>query len=120
MAITIEVAPYITEVAVSQEVTTITANLAVVDVSATSIIVTPTGTITATDLQGALEQLADQNFRQSTTPGISNLDEGDTWYNTETEQLYVYRETSPATFEWVPVILGSSGADSDTLDAGAF
>ena len=111
MAISIEIAPYMT---------TVTANLAVVDVAASSVIVTPSGSITATTLQGALEQLADQNFRQTTTPGGSNLDEGDTWYNTETEQLYVYRETSPAAFEWVPVILGSSGNDSDTLDAGAF
>lgn len=120
MAISISIAPYITDVAVSETVTTITANLAVVDVSASSVIVTPTGSITATDLQTALQQLADQNFRQSTTPTGSTVDEGDTWYNTETETLSVYRETSPATFEWVPVILGSSGADSDTLDAGAF
>jgi len=111
MAISIEIAPYMT---------TVTANLAVVDVAASSVIVTPSGSITATDLQTALDQLASQSYQQSAAPTGSNVDQGDTWYNTDTEQFYAYRETSPGTLEWVPIILGNSGQDSDTLDAGAF
>lgn len=78
------------------------------------------GTITANNVSDALKQLADQDFRQSTTPTGDNIEEGDTWYDTSTEQFYVYRETSPAVFEWVPIMVGNDSPDSDTLDAGAF
>lgn len=78
------------------------------------------GTITADNVSDALKQLADQDFRQSTTPTGDNVEEGDTWYDTSTEQFYVYRETSPTVFEWVPIMVGNDSPDSDTLDAGAF
>lgn len=78
------------------------------------------GTITADNVRDALQQLADQDFRQSTTPTGDNVEEGDTWYDTSTEQFYVYRETSPAVYEWVPIMVGNDSPDSDTLDAGAF
>lgn len=78
------------------------------------------GTITADNVRDALQQLADQDFRTAETPTGSNIEEGDTWYNTSTEQFYVYRETSPTVFEWVPIMVGNDSPDSDTLDAGAF
>jgi len=89
-------------------------------VNASNISVTPYNTITATDLEAALQQLADQDFRGTSTPTGDNIQEGDTWYDTDDDQMYVYRETSPSTFQWVPIILGTAGEDSDTLDAGAF
>lgn len=94
------------------------------DASAT--VVQPHGTITATNVQDALQQLADQSFRSDTAPtgtvvaGVSTLSEGDTWYDTNDEQFKVYRETSNGVYEWVPIIVGDSSGDSDTLDAGAF
>lgn len=87
-------------------------------VISSAVSITPYSTITATDLQGALEQLADEKFIQTTTPS-SNIDGGDFWYNTDTETLYVYREIN-GVFNWVPVITGDSGADSNTLDAGSY
>jgi hypothetical protein len=84
-----------------------------------SIPIVPHGTITATTLQEALEQLADQDFRSISTP-TTNVEEGDTWYDTDDNQLKVYRETSTGVFEWVPIIVGDLSPDSDTLDAGAF
>lgn len=120
MAISIEIKPYTTEVSVSSTTTTVVANLALSSVGAAGIIITPTGSITATTLQAALEQLASQDFRSSSTPTGTNIEEGDTWYNTATETLSVYRETSPGTSEWVPIMIGNSSPDSDTLDAGAF
>lgn len=87
---------------------------------ATSISVTPYGTITSTNLQDALQELADQSFRGSGAPSGNNLEEGDTWYKADTDQYYVYRETSPGVLEWVPIILGDAGSSSDILDAGAF
>jgi len=78
------------------------------------------GTITADNVSDALKQLADQDFRSDEAPTGSNVEEGDTWYDTNDNQLKVYRETSPAVFEWVPIMIGDDSPDSDTLDAGAF
>ena len=89
-------------------------------VKTSSIPIVPHGTITATTLQEALEQLADQDFRTTETPTGSNIEEGDTWYDIDDNQLKVYRETSSGVFEFVPIIVGDASGDSDTLDAGAF
>lgn len=89
------------------------------NLSASGIIVTPHGTITATTLQLALEQLADQKFVQTTTP-ISNIEKGDFWLNPDDEILYVYREVSTGVFNWVPVMIGNNSPDSDTIDAGSY
>jgi len=78
------------------------------------------GTITADNVREAIQQLADQDFRTTTTPTGSNIEEGDTWYDIDDNQLKVYRETSNGVFEWVPIIVGAAADDSDTLDAGAF
>ena len=78
------------------------------------------GTITADNVSDALKQLADQDFRTTETPTGPNIEEGDTWYDIDDNQLKVYRETSPGIFEWVPIIVGNISEDSDTLDAGAF
>ena len=92
---------------------------------ATNTVIEPYGVITATNVQLALQQ-QDQNFRSDTAPtgsivaGVSTLSEGDTWYDTNDEQFKVYRETSSGVYEWVPIIVGDSSGDSDTLDAGAF
>jgi len=78
------------------------------------------GPITADNVRDALQQLADQNFRTTDTPTGPNIEEGDTWYDTDDNQLKVYRETSSGVFEWVPIMIGNISDDSDTLDAGAF
>jgi len=78
------------------------------------------GTISADNVRDALQQLADQDFRTTTTPTGPNIQEGDTWYYVDDNQLKVYRETSNGVFEWVPIIVGAAADDSDTLDAGAF
>jgi hypothetical protein len=131
MTISIAIAPYVTQVNVSSSgdteidispvvTTVVEAALAIPLQVASHVYITPIGTITALTVQGALEQLASQDFRSSTTPTGSNIEEGDTWYNTATETLSVYRETSPEFFEWVPIMIGNISPDSDTLDAGAF
>lgn len=78
------------------------------------------GPITADNVRDAIQQLADQNFRTTETPTGPNIQEGDTWYDIDDNQLKVYRETSNGVFEWVPIIVGAAADDSDTLDAGAF
>ena len=93
---------------------------------ADNVVFAPYNTLTAANVSDALKQLADQNFRSdaapvgSTVAGASTISEGDTWYDTDDNQLKVYRETSTNVFEWVPIIVGAAADDSDTLDAGAF
>ena len=80
------------------------------------------GPITADNVRDAIQQLADQQFRGTTAPSSStaNLEEGDLFYDTDDNQIKVYRETSSGVFEFVPIIVGDASGDSDTLDAGAF
>jgi hypothetical protein len=131
MAITVSVAKVINNVTVETDTTTVSTAAPVDTVtvstaipstvsSAESVQVTPHGTVTATDVQEAIEQLADQQFRQAGAPSGTNVEEGDIWYDTDDDQLKVYRETSSNVFEWVAVILGDAATDSDTLDAGSF
>jgi len=87
---------------------------------ASAILSTAYGSITATNVQDALEQLADQSFRQAAAPTGASVSEGDTWYDTDDEDFKVYRETSTGVYEWVPIMLGTPPGDSDIVDAGAF
>ena len=113
-------------VSITDDVTSVQAYSLAIPISvpgtlnAENIITTPYNTITATDLDTALKQLADQNFRGTTAPTGSTVSEGDTWYDTDDEQFKVYRETSTGTFQWVPIIVGAAAGDSDTIDAGSY
>ena len=81
---------------------------------------TPTGSLAGGNLQDALGDLADQFFRQSSTPSGSNLAEGDLWYNTSSEELFVYRQVSGG-YEWHTIAsAGGSSPTSFTLDGGSF
>lgn len=123
MAISISIAPYVTSVDVSQEATRVvevSATIPTLSVgsgggSASSITVTPYNTISSTNLQDALEELADQSFRSNTTP-TTNVEEGDTWYDTLNDIFYVYR-TLNGTLDWHPLL---ATADEGRLDGGAF
>jgi len=111
------------EVSINEDITTIEINNFAIPSTtsdASGVSFNPHGTVTATNLQEAVEQLADQDFRTTDTPTGSNIEEGDTWYDTDDNQLKVYRETSSGVFEWVPIMVGNISEDSDTLDAGAF
>ena len=72
---------------------------------------TPRGATTAAPGGGATTAPAD---------GSTNLEEGDFFYDTDDNQLKVYRETSSGVFEFVPIMVGAASGDSDTVDAGAF
>lgn len=115
MAISIEIAPYITEVTVSETSTSVSANLAIADVSAASVVVTPTGYISSTSLQGALEQIAAQDFRTPVQPS-TNVEIGDTWYDTSTNIFYVYRTVDGIT-DWFPLV---TTEEDGVQDGGAF
>lgn len=120
MSISLEISTNVTDLTVESDVTVIEISSAFPTINASSIVFEAYNTLTAANIQEALEQLADQDFRSTTTPTGSNIEEGDTWYDTDDNQLKVYRETSAGVFEWVPIIIGNISPDSDTLDAGAF
>ena len=116
-------------VSLTNDSTTISINNFAIPINfmdAENVVFSAYGSISADNVQDALKQLADQNFRSDTAPtgtvigGVSTLSEGDIWYDTDDDQIKVYRETSSGVFEWVPIIVGAAGDDSDTLDAGAF
>ena len=88
--------------------------------SAAQLSFTPHNVITATNVQDALEQLADQYFRGNDVPDptTTNLEEGDFFYDLNDNQLKVYRETSTNVFQFVP--LAQATGDMETVDAGSF
>ena len=111
------------EVSINEDITVVEINNLAVPttfVAAADVGSEPHGTVTATNIRDAIQQLADQNYRSDDVPTGSNVEEGDTWYDTDDNQLKVYRETSEGNFEFVPIMIGDDSPDSDTLDAGAF
>ena len=107
-----------TEVAVSAASTVVQVATSVPSVSAQDIAITPTGSITATNLEDAINELANQQFSSASAPTGVYINEGDIWYETDTENLYVYREVSPGVFNWMPIVIGT--ANSDSLDGGLY
>jgi hypothetical protein len=107
----------------SNEVIITTNSVAVGD--AGDISFTPVGTITATNIQDALHQMADQQFVQAVAPvaSDSNLEEGDLWYNTTDNKLMVYRNTT-----WEEITINAQLSESSgtseytdvTLNGGYF
>ena len=104
-----------TGVVLNETITTVTTSLDLISPSTT---VEAHNTIPQGTLANALEVLSDQFFRGPNTPSGSNLAEGDLWYDTDDDQLKVYRETSTNNFEFVP--LAQATGTMDTLDGGNF
>ena len=132
---TLEVTESVTEVSATGDTLTITLTDDVTEVqaytlavpfevpgqiTANNVTVTPYNTIASTNLQTVLQGLADQDFRGTSAPSGSTVQEGDTWYDTDDDQLKVYRETSSGNFAWVPIMVGNISPDSDTVDAGSY
>ena len=99
---------------------TTTSDLTLQAGSAGDIVYTQTGTLPGGNVQEALADLADQFFRQSSTPSGDNLAEGDLWYNTATDELLVYRQVSGGFEFHVIASAGGSSPTAFTLDGGSF
>jgi hypothetical protein len=125
MAITVTVTESPTYITVDESNLTVTLNqsdnpITITASLATDVTYTQTGSLAGGNLQEALGDLADQFFRQSSTPSGSNLAEGDLWYNTSSEELFVYRQVSGG-YEWHTIAAaGGSSPTSFTLDGGSF
>ena len=111
-------------VAIAPETTDVAISVVPASTIASAIGSTAYGPISATTVQAAIEQLADQFYRGSTTPSGTNLGEGDLWYDTANEELRVYREISTGSFAWIALVAGGyiAGETSlmDKLDGGFF
>ena len=115
---TVSVEEDVTTINIAPVVTTVEAKgLAISLVSAAALPFEPHGTVTATNVQSALEQLADQDFRSNDTPTGTNVSEGDTWYDLDDNKTKVYREVSTGVFAWTNLVVAET---DETLDAGAF
>ena len=115
---TVTVAEDVTTINIAPVVTTVEAKgLAITLATASALPFTPYGTVTATNVQDALNQLADQDFRADSTPIGTNVSEGDTWYDTDDNLMKIYREVSVGTFAWTNMVVAET---NDMLDAGAF
>ena len=124
---TLAIAETVTTVTVAEDTTTINIAPVLTTVEAKGLAIgagnaaglpfVPHGTVTATNVQSALEQLADQDFRSNDTPTGTNVSEGDTWYDLDDNIMKVYREISSGVFAWTNVVVAET---NDTLDAGAF
>ena len=126
MATTITITPNNTSINATSQSTTLTISSAVAgtaDDAAGISLSNLVGTLAnETTVEGALNFLANQFFVSTTAPTSSTTDlaEGDLFYDTDDNQLKIYRETSTGNFEFVPIMIGNSSADSDTVDAGSF
>ena len=80
----------------TDEVIVTTNTLAVADAGQMLIVPPPGSDITATNVQDAIHQLADQKFTGTSAPtgADAHLDEGDLWYDTANNLLKVYRNTT--------------------------
>ena len=98
----------------SEEVIITTNTLAVADAAQLLIVPPPGSDITATNVQDAIHQLADQKFTGTTAPTAADahLDEGDLWYDTANNLLKVYRNTT-----WENLVIAAQLAeDSGTTE----
>ena len=126
MATTISITPQKQTLSATAQTTTLTISNAVggdVTDAAGITLTSPVGTLTGKDnVQDALNFLANQFFVSTTAPTSSTTDlaEGDLYYDTDDNQLKIYREITTGNFEFVPIMIGNNSADSDTVDAGSF
>lgn len=126
MATTITITPSTTTLNATAQTTTLTISSAIggdVSDAAAITLSNPAGTLTGTEnVEDALNFLANQFFVSTSAPtaNTTNLAEGDLFYDTDDNQLKIYRETTSGNFEFVPIMIGNDSADSDTVDAGSF
>jgi len=126
MATTVTITPKNSSITASSQTTTLTISSAIatsVSDASTITFTSPVGTLGGQDnVEDALNFLANQFYVATTAPSAdtTNLAEGDLFYDTDDNQLKIYRETSTGNFEFVPIMIGNESADSDTVDAGGF
>ena len=101
---------------VSGTETTLEVSTTIATQYAAAIDYTPSGRMAATTVQGALDEIAGDFFVQDGTPSGSQLNEGDLWYDTDDDEIKVYRESTWQTLAGA----GGTAETMLTLDGGSF
>ena len=105
-----------TEYNISGTSTTLEISTSLGSQEASAINYSPTGRMASTTVQGALDEIAGDFFVQDSTPSGSQLNEGDLWYDTDDDEIKVYRESTWQTLAGA----GGTAETMLTLDGGSF
>ena len=110
--------PSDTNITITEDVTSvdITASTPETITTAAGIWFNPYGTVASTNVQSALQEIADQFSIQTSAPGTPN--EGDLFYDTDDDRLQVYADADGSR-KWV-TILSAAADDMQRLDGGSF
>ena len=110
--------PSDTNISITEDVTSvdITASTPETITTAAGIGFNPYGTVASTNVQSALQEIADQFSIQTSAPGTPN--EGDLFYDTDDDRLQVYADADGSR-KWV-TILSAAADDMQRLDGGSF
>ena len=110
--------PSDTTISIVEDVTSvdITASTPLTITTAAGIGFTPYGTVASTNVQSALQEVADQFTIQTSAPGTPS--EGDLFYDTDDNLLQVYADADGSR-QWI-TILRAAADDMQRLDGGSF
>ena len=110
--------PSDTNITITEDVTSvdITASTPETITTAAGIGFNPYGTVASTNVQSALQEIADQFSIQTSAPGTPN--EGDLFYDTDDDRLQVYADADGSR-KWV-TILSAAADDMQRLDGVSF
>ena len=103
-----------TSITVSEDVTNVELSAALITSPAGAISYAPYGSVSSTTVQAAIDELADDFYRGTETPG-SGYEEGDLFYDTDDNLFRVYVEN-----EWVTLLRAADTDDMQRLDGGNF
>ena len=103
-----------TSITVSEDITNVELSAALITSPAGAITYTPYGSVSSTDVQAAIDELADDFYRGTEPPG-SGYEEGDLFYDTDDNLFRVYVED-----EWVTLLRAADTDDMQRRDGGAF
>ena len=103
-----------TSITVSEDVTNVELSAALITSPAGAISYDPYGSVSSTTVQAAIDELADDFYRGTETPG-SGYEEGDLFYDTDDNLFRVYVED-----EWVTLLRAADTDDMQRLDGGNF
>ena len=108
-----------TAITITEDVTEvdITASTPVSITSAGGISFNAYGGISSTNVQSALQELADQFTITTSQPG--SPDEGDLFYDTDDDVLQVYADADGST-QWLTILRAGAADDMQRLDGGSF
>ena len=96
--------------------TTLTVNTALSAAVAADMVYTPSGKMSATNMQDAIDELAGDAFVQAAAPTGSELGAGDLWYDSDDHELKDYRHS-----QWQTIAApGGTSETMLTMDGGSF